>query len=289
MTNRSNMSDAIDGIFNAAKSHPEGLLLLAAGVALMMRSGKSRQPQTQMSSQGRAQAAGVGAGQSRRRDSLASTAGEYVSEAGEYLSDATEKVSAAAGRYAGAASDYASSAGKSAAQQTTRLAQQAQSTFQSSLGRVLKEQPLAVGIAGIAAGAALAAVFPATDMEKQAFGPAAEAVADVASQAGQQLKEAATKVGDTLKAEADDRGLNTDGLKEVAKEAAAAFTTTLSGRGEAKPGSTSPSSSSSSPSSSSSSSSPSSTSPSKGNNPGKSPSQDQWSSAGFDPNKNNKR
>jgi hypothetical protein len=47
---------------------------------------------------------------------------------------------------------------------------------------------------------------------------------------GEQLQEATSKVGETLKNAADERGLNTDGLKEVVTEAVGAFSETMGGK-----------------------------------------------------------
>jgi hypothetical protein len=114
-------------------------------------------------------------------------------------------------------------------EQSERLVQQAQSTLQGTLNRVLQEQPLVIAVAGIAAGAAMAAAFPATDFEKETLGPIGDQVSDVASRVGEQLKEATAQAGETLKKAADERGLNPDGLKEVASEVAGAFGSSMSG------------------------------------------------------------
>lgn len=235
--NSTSISDAMDGLYKAAKKNPEGLLLLAAGVALLLRhgvaSGARAEPRTTTRSRPQSSngaRSSNGQGQQARKQGLASTAGDYLSEAGDFAGEMTDQVTSAAKEYAGAAAEYASQATQAASQRATQFARQTQSTLEGSLGWVMKEQPLAIGIAGLAAGAALAAAFPPTELEKQTFGPAAEAVADVASQTSQQFKDAAAKVGDALKAEVDERGLNTDGLKEVAKEAAATFSASLSGR-----------------------------------------------------------
>src|SRR4029078_3683924 len=87
----------------------------------------------------------------------------------------------------------------------------------------VKEQPLTVALVGAAAGAAVAAAFPATDLESRTLGPTGERLRDAAGKAGEQLKDAATKAGQRLAAAADERGLNTEGLKEVAQDVGEAF------------------------------------------------------------------
>jgi hypothetical protein len=98
------------------------------------------------------------------------------------------------------------------------------------MNRILQEQPLLVAVAGLAAGAAIAAAFPATGVEKQTLGPLGDQLSDAASRVGEQLKEATAKAGETLKNAAEERGLNTNGLKEVVTEAAGAFSDTMSGK-----------------------------------------------------------
>ena len=100
----------------------------------------------------------------------------------------------------------------------------------SAINRVVQDQPLAVALAGLAAGAAVAAAFPATALERQALGPIGERASDAAEQVGAQLKQATVKAGQKLKSEAEDRGLNAEGLKEVASEVASTFSSTMSGQ-----------------------------------------------------------
>jgi hypothetical protein len=107
--------------------------------------------------------------------------------------------------------------------------EQARSTAQSTLDRVIQDQPLLVAVAGLAAGAAVAAAFPATEIEKQTLGPVGEQVSEAAERVGEQLKEATGKAGEKLKDAAEQRGLNAEGMKEVAKEVAEAFTGSMGG------------------------------------------------------------
>jgi hypothetical protein len=94
---------------------------------------------------------------------------------------------------------------------------------------VLQEQPLMIAAAGLAAGAAVAAAFPATQFEKDTLGPVGRQVSEAASRAGGQLKEATVNAADALKNAAGERGLNAEGLKDVASEVANAFSGTLQG------------------------------------------------------------
>jgi hypothetical protein len=248
-------------VLGAAKSNPEGLLLLAAGLALLMRSGGSSGSRMYSQSSsgdehfqhypGRSGGWRVPEAVSQATQTARDYAAERVSSVGERISGMGEQVREAAGSYAASATNLASEAGRNVTDHSMRFAQQAQSRVQGSVNRVLQEQPLAVVLAGLAAGAAVAAMFPTTQMEQRALGPAGERVADFAERTGDQLKEAASKAGERLMSAAEERGLNADGLKEVAREVAGAFGSSFSGEqgsGGGQPG-TKQSSSSSGPSS----------------------------------------
>ena len=86
-----------------------------------------------------------------------------------------------------------------------------------------------VAVAGVAAGAAIAAAFPTTEIERQTLGPIGDQLSDAASRVGGQLQEATTKAGEKLKSAVEERGLNADGLKEVVSDAASAFGDSMSG------------------------------------------------------------
>jgi hypothetical protein len=204
---------ASDWLIGAFKKHPEGLLLLAAGAVLMMRQGASSPVQT---------AAG----------NAASRVAEAAADARNYAADAADRTLRSAGSMASTASDYAKQATQNVGEQSGRAIQQAQSSLQAGINRVLKEQPLLVAVAGMAAGAAVASAFSTTDFEKETLGPIGDQVSEAASRVGDQLKEATATAGATLKKAADQRGLNVEGLKDVASEVAGAFTGGMGTRGD---------------------------------------------------------
>jgi hypothetical protein len=112
---------------NTVSRNPEGLLLLAAGAALLMRSGRgqrTRYPQSKDSG-GRqypeSQYSQSGKGMSERLS-------EAVQRAGEYVSEATDEVAGTARSYASSAMDYADEATQAAMERSRRLAEQAQET-----------------------------------------------------------------------------------------------------------------------------------------------------------------
>lgn len=220
-------SVAGDWILGTIKRNPEGLLLLAAGAALLMRSSSSSQR--------------IGNGlrdYERHVDPLSkhpaskTTDGEGANPgrgAREYLSDVAETVSETAKSYASTATDYADDAVQSVSNQTRRLARQAQSGLEASTEYVLEEQPLAVAIIGLAAGAAVAAAFPSTEVERRTLGSTGEQLRDAAGKVTERLKEAGSQAGERLMSVAEERGLTKEGFKEVAEDVSGTFSAAIKG------------------------------------------------------------
>jgi ElaB/YqjD/DUF883 family membrane-anchored ribosome-binding protein len=237
MNNYSDTSSfgSADWLMGALKKNPEGLLLLAAGCALLLRTGSASRARAsdeyQMHGYGRSNRDwNMREGVSRAAD----TAREYASNVGDNLnktadrvgktlSDTTDRVgktlSETADRYTSAAGEYVEDARRTIVDQSGRIAEQAQSTVE----RIVREQPLAIAIAGLAAGAAVAAAFPATRFERETLGPVGERLSDAASSAGERLTEAASAAGERLKAAAEEKGLHAEGLKETARDVAGTF------------------------------------------------------------------
>jgi hypothetical protein len=256
MNNNSNPGGlSADWLMSAVKKNPEGLLLLAAGCALLFRTGSSRSRQWSHGLQSypggqgqhgpRMEHRGSGGkdwempeGMSRAADTareyasnvgktVGETARSYSSAAGEYADQARRTVSETARSYASAAGEFADHASQTIRDQSGRIAEQTQSTIE----RIVREQPLAVAIAGAAAGAALAAAFPSTRMEREALGPAGKRLSEAANNAGERLSKAASAAGERLMSAADERGVNAEGLKEVARDVAGSFEKSFSGSG----------------------------------------------------------
>ena len=103
-------------IMGAVTRNPEGLLLLAAGAALLMRSGRGQ-------SRRRSYAETVSENRDGRRTfgnreepaGVGERVGEAARRAGEYVSEATDRVSETARSYASSAADYADDAARMAA------------------------------------------------------------------------------------------------------------------------------------------------------------------------------
>jgi hypothetical protein len=221
-------------LLGAARRNPEALLLLAAGCCLLMRRGgsvlggtsRTRYDDTGHEHRTHLRRASPGPASSSTREGLSRAADSTA----EYASDIKDRVSDAASSYTEAVADLAQDASRNVSESTSRLTRQAQSTLESGMNRVLREQPLAVVMAGLAAGAAVAAVFPTTEIEDRTLGPAGESLRQAAGKAAERVKDAAGKAGKRLKSAAEERGLTTEGFKEVAGEVTDTFTDAVSGK-----------------------------------------------------------
>jgi hypothetical protein len=116
---------------------------------------------------------------------------------------------------------------------SSRWGEHAQSTMHTAT-EGLRDQPLLVAALGLAAGAAVAAIFPATELERRTLGEAREVLADAASKAGENLLGAAGQAGERLKTAAAERGLNPEGLKDLARDVTETFTSAATGKVEEK-------------------------------------------------------
>jgi hypothetical protein len=68
--------------------------------------------------------------------------------------------------------------------------------------------------------------------EDRTFGGAREALTEAAGKAGERVMGAAGKAGERLKSAAEERGLTSEGLKELAGEVADTFTSAVSGKSD---------------------------------------------------------
>jgi ElaB/YqjD/DUF883 family membrane-anchored ribosome-binding protein len=234
-------SQTADWVVNTARRKPEALLLVAAGVALMMRSGSGFTSWSGSSSSS-SRPGGVDGRASWQDETMTSGARAGVDratdEASRYAGEVRNRVSETASAYASTVADYAHDARRrmgeytgavrenlsSATDQVTRTAQSAA----RGAADTLREQPLLIAALGLATGAAVAALFPATDIERRTLGPAGEALVGAAGAAGRDFMERATRTGEEVRRAAE------EGLKDVVHQAADSFTRTES------PGSTTP-------------------------------------------------
>jgi hypothetical protein len=155
---------------------------------------------------------------------------DAAKSARDYTSDVTGRVADATSQYAATASAYAGNVRDSVVSGASRLPEQARATMQRGFAHVLREQPLAIAAVGLAAGATLAAMFPATETENQVLGAAHDAVLDAVSRAAENVKSAAGEAGEQLKEAARERGLDSEGLKGLARDVAGKFADNVTGR-----------------------------------------------------------
>ena len=212
-------------IMGAVTRNPEGLLLLAAGVALLMRSGRGLSgrrnsfPDRRNEGQYRAARENSASGISER-------VGEAARRAGEYVSETTDKMSETARFYASSASEYADEAARIAADRSRRTANQVWDTADY----LVREQPWAVALTGLLAGAAVAAAFPPTRLERRTLGEVGQRLRSAAGSMGEQLMEAGTQAGERLSEVAEERGLTSEGLKQAARDVGETFSSALAGK-----------------------------------------------------------
>ena len=226
-------SQAGDWLMGTARRNPEALLLLAAGACLLMRSGGS--PSARMAPRSRSDAR-----EGNYPDDARNTAADMregvsraAGSAADYASDVKERISDAASGYADSVSEFADETRRAITERSERWQREASSQLREGMERVLREQPLVVAVAGLAAGDAVAALFPSTRLENQTFGGAREKLADAAGQIGERAMDAAGKAGERLKEAAEERGLSTEGFKKMAGEVADTFTSEMKGKSEA--------------------------------------------------------
>lgn len=218
-------SQAADWVVDTARRKPEALLLLAAGCALMMRSGGSvvgswtsraddvygrASWQDETADEARRQSSRAAEGASRYagdiRDRVTESANAYVSSAADYAQDARRRMT----EYTGAVRQNLSSA-------TDHVSRTAQSAARSATD-TLREQPLVIAALGLAAGAAVAALFPTTDVERRTLGPAGEALVGAAGAAGRDFMERAARTGEEVRRAAE------EDLRDLAHQATDSFT-----------------------------------------------------------------
>src|SRR5262249_43496979 len=115
--------------------NPEGLLLLAAGCALLMRNG--RRSAFPRHSRASSRTTDPRYDSYRRTSGISDRVGEAGRRASNYVSDVTDKVSEAARSYASSVSDYADEVSSVATEQSERLVNQARDTADY----IVRDQP----------------------------------------------------------------------------------------------------------------------------------------------------
>jgi hypothetical protein len=224
-------------LMTKVKQNPEAFLVMAAGCALLLRSVGSRSRETGYDPNGRwsdrsrwedmrdrtaSTARNVAAD---LQDRVKGTAAVVSEKASDYATSLTDNATAISERVSDQATDW----GRHVANETARMSARAQSSVQDGLGQLIKDQPFAVAALGVAVGAAVAAFLPPTKVEQDALRPVSDAAANAVTSGMNQIKDAVSATGDQLKDAVQRRGLNADGIKDMAREASQAFTDKLGG------------------------------------------------------------
>jgi hypothetical protein len=217
-----------------AKRNPEALLVLAAGCALFMRGGGSSSSQASSAAGYNREHYGNREQEAPSPERWSEGASCAAEGATQYASDIKDRVADATSSYASSVAEYAGSVGRTISTQTSRLADETQSTVETGIAYVLREQPWAVVVLGVAAGAALAALVPSTEVEGRTLGPARQAIADAAGRVGGNLIGAAGEAGERLKQGVAERGFSSEGLKGLVHEVADTFTSNVPGTSPSK-------------------------------------------------------
>lgn len=242
----------VDRVAQAIRRNPEGLLLLGAGVALMLRNAATassapsqRKSSVQPATDRYYDSAGYGASNTGEgfgsKEGLGSKVSAAADEVRNYVSDTAQDLSDKASQYSEAASKRTREVAGSAYQSTKDAADSAYRSVESAI----EAHPISIAIAGLAAGCLAAAVFPSTRFERDTLGPIGRRAAEAASETGEMVKTAAVarvtnaamKAGEQLKDAVSERKVNTGNLGEVARDVASEFTSNLTGGSENKTGS----------------------------------------------------
>jgi len=241
---RNDASTTGERLWASAKKRPEAMLLFAAGCALLFSG--NRKSLRRAASAGRdyyESAANASASWTSAASKGISDVGERVQSATQraqdYLGDisgkameATSSIGDTAGEYADQVKRYASSARGSAGEQVTQVREFAQ----TNLEYFLKEQPIALGLIGLAAGAAIGAALPETEVENRAMGAQRDQLARLAQKAAsdqiESLKATAGQVGANVVNSVKENGLSADGIRHALADVAGSFQDEKSGDGD---------------------------------------------------------
>jgi ElaB/YqjD/DUF883 family membrane-anchored ribosome-binding protein len=174
-------------------------------------------------------------------ESAASAAGSAVSSAastvGSAASSAYQGVSHAAGRATSTLSEAASSASDTA-YWAGRRSYGAVVTARRSVFELFEEQPLLLGVVGLALGAALGAALPPTETENRYLGDTSDQLKRRAQEMGEEqytkAKAVAERAFNEAVGEAEAQGLTVGAARESAKEAVRSFGDELEAIAEAK-------------------------------------------------------
>ena len=230
------------------KQNPEAFLVLAAGCALLLRgsglgsmvqrSGARNEGWNDLRERTAATARGYAADLRDRVSDTTAAASDKASGYATALSENASAISERASDYVSSLSDQATDWGRNVADEATRMGARARSSMQTQADRVVREQPFAIAALGVALGAAVAALLPPSQVERDALRPVRDAASDAVTGAAERVKGAVSATAEHLKDAAEQKGLTPEALKDVARNATQTFGDTLA-RGTESPGSSS--------------------------------------------------
>lgn len=213
----------------AARAQPAGLLLLLAGTSLLLSG--MRPPNREVTRRARTAVRKIAQGDF---SPVTESAGDMASGVRDQVGDLGAKASDLARSATDSLSGLADDAQRAVRETSQQLADTAYSSAQSGVSFVLEDQPLLLAAIGLAAGATLGAIIPATPQENRLMGDARDKVAELASETAKQKLDqfgnAASEATERLKSAVKERvELATDDLGEVAKDVVEPLTKVASG------------------------------------------------------------
>jgi hypothetical protein len=216
-------------VAGAARAQPAGLLLLLAGTSLLLSG--MRPPNREAGRRARTAVRKIAQGDF---SPVTDSASDMTSGVRDQVGDLGNRASGIARSATDSLSGLAGDAQRAVRETSQQFVETAYSSAQSGVSFVLEDQPLLLAAIGLAAGATLGALIPATPQENRLMGETRDKVAELASETARQkldeLGDAAGEAAERLKNAVKERaGLATDDLGEVAKDVVEPFTNVASG------------------------------------------------------------
>jgi ElaB/YqjD/DUF883 family membrane-anchored ribosome-binding protein len=222
---RDHGGEAASNLAATVRNNPLPVFMIGAGLAWLMlsKTGKQDDEVATTADGAGAEDGAMGRTTVPRYGSGASGAHADDDEGrfGETAAAAAAGVGSKAKRLGSKVSSHASSARDGVKEKLGDVRARAQQAKESS-GRFIAAHPLAVGAAGLAAGALIAAALPVTRRESQLVGRESTAVKraarDAVSEKGREIRAAASAVLESAKQEAKEQGLSPKASKTAKPE-----------------------------------------------------------------------
>lgn len=194
---RGNGGEFMHNLTDTVRANPVPTLLTTVGLAWLM-AGQNRQPTLHTSSTGIGSSTGSGASDKARQ--LKANVSDRMHSTGQHLSESKQRLS-----------DSMHRGSDSARYQADRARQ--------GFDTLLREQPLVLGAIGIAVGALMGGVLPATRREDELMGETSDRLKQRASgmarEQAEHAREAGKEIGRDLKERVDQSGHRVDGQQST--------------------------------------------------------------------------